>query len=72
MISRLATRLENDRSDKDGWRTLGWAYLNTQRYGDAVKAYEVALELDPGNVEVKSSLDEARSKISGPAAPAAP
>jgi cytochrome c-type biogenesis protein CcmH/NrfG len=64
--------LENDRTDKDGWRTLGWAYLNTQRYGDAVKAYEVALQLDPSNAELKSSLEEARSKISGPAAAAAP
>lgn len=72
MISRLAARLENDKTDKDGWRTLGWAYLNTERYADAVKAYEVALTLDPSNAELKSSLEEARSKSAKPAAVAAP
>jgi cytochrome c-type biogenesis protein CcmH len=72
MISRLANRLENDKTDKDGWRTLGWAYLNTEKYADAVKAYEVALALDPTNAEVKSSLEEARSKIAKPESTSAP
>lgn len=71
MISRLAARLEIDKSDKDGWRTLGWSYLNTERYADAIKAYETALALDPTDSEIKASLEDARSKLSGPAAPSA-
>ncbi len=63
MIARLAQRLESDTTDKNGWKTLGWAYLNTERYPDAVHAYETALALDPSDPEVKSALDDARSKV---------
>ena len=63
MIARLAQRLESDTTDKNGWKTLGWAYLNTERYSDAVHAYETALALDPSDPELKSALDDARSKV---------
>ncbi len=63
MIARLAQRLESDTTDKNGWKTLGWAYLNTERYPDAVKAYETALALDPSDSEIKNALDDARSKV---------
>ena len=63
MIARLAQRLEGDTTDKNGWKTLGWSYLNTERYADAVKAYGTALALDPSDHDVKNALDEARSKV---------
>jgi hypothetical protein len=70
MIQRLAERLETEGDDKDGWRMLGWSYFHTERFADAVRAYETLLTLDPANAEVKSALTEARSKMAA-AAPVA-
>ncbi|MDX2308999.1 MAG: tetratricopeptide repeat protein [Hyphomicrobium sp.] len=64
MIERLARRLEADKTDKDGWKMLGWSYFNTERYSDAVKAYETALNLDPASAELRIALDEARRRAS--------
>ena len=68
MIDRLAKRLESEPGDADGWRTLGWSYAHTDRYAEAVKAYERATTLDPANEELKSALAEARARVSSPAA----
>lgn len=67
MISRLAARLEGNRQDVDGWRMLGWSYLHTARYDEAVKAFEIALSIDPANSDVASSLAEARAQTAAPA-----
>jgi tetratricopeptide (TPR) repeat protein len=61
MIVKLVTRLEKDPNDVDGWKMLGWSYLNTDRPDDAAKAYESALKLDPGNMEIKKALEQAKS-----------
>jgi len=61
MIARLASRLEQDPNDAKGWKMLGWSYLNTNRPADAVKAYETALKLAPGDAEVKQALETAKS-----------
>lgn len=62
MIARLAKRLESDPGNVDGWRTLGWSYLHTGKYAEAVKAYTTALTLDPQDADITSALEEARGK----------
>lgn len=69
MLARLVERLKSDPGDVKGWTTLGWAYSNTGRMGDAASAYERALALEPGSAELKSALAEARSKAAGSAGP---
>jgi tetratricopeptide (TPR) repeat protein len=64
MIGRLAARLESAPENVDGWRMLGWSYLNTGRYGQAAAAYARAVELDPDSAELKSSYEEAEAKAS--------
>ncbi|MEQ1576280.1 MAG: tetratricopeptide repeat protein [Hyphomicrobium sp.] len=65
MIARLVKRLEDEPGDKNGWRTLGWSYENTGQFGDAVKAYETALALDPQNTELAAAVSSAKSKTEG-------
>ena len=64
MISRLAARLENKKNDAEGWRMLGWSYLHTSHYADAVKAFETALTIEPANADIMNSLAEAKSQLS--------
>jgi cytochrome c-type biogenesis protein CcmH len=64
MIERLATRLETTPDDIEGWRMLGWSYINTARYGEAATAYARAVELDPSSAELKLSYEEAKAKAS--------
>ena len=70
MIERLAARLETTPQDVEGWRTLGWSYFHTERYDQAVSAFEKALSLNPGSAELRASLEEAKAKISAPTSPA--
>jgi tetratricopeptide (TPR) repeat protein len=65
MIARLVKRLETESGSVDGWRMLGWSYLHTGKYQQAVAAYETALSLDPKSAEIKVALDEARKKTEG-------
>lgn len=61
MIGRLAARLEHAPDDVEGWRTLGWSYLNTDRAGAAVAAYERAARLAPDRGDITQALAEARA-----------
>ncbi len=61
MIAKLIARLEKQPNDVNGWKMLGWSYLNTERFDEAAKAYGSALELDPGNVEIKKALEQVKS-----------
>ena len=65
MIERLASRLETAPDDIQGWRMLGWSYVNTGRYDDAANAYAKAVALDPNSPEIKRLYDEAKAKASG-------
>ncbi len=69
MIEQLAARLQATPEDGQGWRMLGWSYLNTGRYQDAATAYAKAMELDPNSAELKLAYEEARAKASGSALP---
>lgn len=61
MIMKLVTKLEKDPNDVNGWKMLGWSYLNTDRPDEAVKSYETALKLDPSNGDIKKALEQAKS-----------
>jgi cytochrome c-type biogenesis protein CcmH len=67
MIAKLVARLEKQPNDVKGWKMLGWSYLNTDRLEDAAHAYEIALKLEPGDLEAKKALDQAKSALSAAA-----
>lgn len=52
MVARLATRLESEPEDFDGWRRLGRAYTVLGRHQAARDAYGRAAELRPKDVPV--------------------
>lgn len=62
MIERLAKRLESAPDDVRGWRMLGWSYLNTGLYPQAVAAYAKAVALDPTSEESARALEDAKAK----------
>lgn len=62
MIARLATRLEKNPDDPEGWRMLGWSWLNTGNYDKAVEAYARALALKPDSEAFKAAHAEALAK----------
>jgi cytochrome c-type biogenesis protein CcmH len=59
MISKLAERLKTDTTDGEGFRMLGWSYVNTGRPADAVTAYINAVKLLPGRADVHAGYGEA-------------
>lgn len=71
MIASLAKRLVAEPGDVEGWRTLGWAYLNTSRPTEALKAYAKALELAPDRLDIKEAVDAARVAADGQTRPPA-
>lgn len=61
MITKLVARLQEKPEDANGWKMLGWSYLNTERPQEAVRAYETALKLQPDDAEIKIGLEKAKS-----------
>jgi cytochrome c-type biogenesis protein CcmH len=59
MTRRLAARLARNPDDTEGWRTLGWSYLNIGRFDEAAAAYAKAIERDPDNAEFRTGRIEA-------------
>lgn len=59
MIEKLKARLQANANDAEGWRMLGWAQFNTQRYAESAEAYAKALTIDPANTDYKSAYAEA-------------
>ncbi len=59
MISLLETQMQQHPDNAEGWRMLGWSYLQTGRNADAAKAYGRAVALDPKNAEYLSAQGEA-------------
>lgn len=67
MIGKLVARLEKSPEDVNGWKMLGWSYLNTDKPDEAVHAYETALKLAPGDNEIQKALEVAKSAQTAPA-----
>lgn len=59
MIAKLAERLKTDVTDGEGFRMLGWSYLNTNRPAEAVTAYATAVKLLPERADVHAGYGEA-------------
>lgn len=55
MIQRLVTRLQGNPKDVEGWRMLGWSYVNTKHYTEAAAAYAKAIEINPDSVDLRDS-----------------
>jgi cytochrome c-type biogenesis protein CcmH len=58
MIRRLAARLLQNPKDVAGWRTLGWSYASIGHFSEAAEAYAKAIELSPGESEIRSARIE--------------
>nr|WP_235181713.1 MULTISPECIES: tetratricopeptide repeat protein [Sphingobium] len=58
-IRALQDRVGANPNDAEGWQRLGWAYFESGRHADAVRAYRHATKLAPGNATFWSSLGEA-------------
>ncbi len=58
MIAKVQARLKTNPKDAEGWRMLGWALFNTQRFQESADAYTNALALDPSNIDYKSAMME--------------
>ncbi len=59
MIAQLEARMVKSPGDPEGWRMLGWAYFQTQRFADAATAYGKALKLNPRGAGYASAYGEA-------------
>lgn len=62
MIAQLASRLESNPRDIDGWRMLGWSYLQMAQYSMAEVAFSRAVALDPQSPELKQAYEQAKAK----------
>jgi cytochrome c-type biogenesis protein CcmH len=59
MISMLETQMRQRPDNAEGWRMLGWSYMQTGRNAEAAEAYGKAAALDPDNAEYLSAQGEA-------------
>ncbi|HZZ31136.1 MAG TPA: c-type cytochrome biogenesis protein CcmI [Phenylobacterium sp.] len=59
MIGQLEQRMKASPNDAEGWRMLGWSYLQVGRNADAATAYGRAVALDPHNGQYLSAQGEA-------------
>jgi len=59
MIAMLETQMQQHPDNAEGWRMLGWSYLQTGRNAEAAQAYGKAAALDPSNAEYLSAQGEA-------------
>lgn len=59
LIGQLEARMKQAPGDPEGWRMLGWSYLQVGRNADAAQAYARAVALDPHNADYLSAQGEA-------------
>ena len=59
MIAQLETQMQQRPDNAEGWRMLGWSYMQTGRNAEAAAAYGKAAALDPTNAEYLSAQGEA-------------
>ncbi|WP_293374142.1 c-type cytochrome biogenesis protein CcmI [Phenylobacterium sp. SCN 70-31] len=59
MIAQLETQMRQRPDNAEGWRMLGWSYLQTGRNAEAAEAYGRAAALDPANADYLSAQGEA-------------
>ncbi|MBU1376061.1 MAG: c-type cytochrome biogenesis protein CcmI [Alphaproteobacteria bacterium] len=59
MIAQLEAQMQQRPDNAEGWRMLGWSYMQTGRNAEAAGAYGKAAALDPKNAEYLSAQGEA-------------
>ena len=59
MVAQLEAKMRQNPGDPEGWRMLGWSYMQTGRFADAAVAYGKASALDPANADYQSARGEA-------------
>ncbi len=59
MVARLATRLKAQPNDAQGWRMLGWSYVQLGRVKEGIDALARAVTLDPTNAALRAQYGEA-------------
>lgn len=59
VIAQLEQQMQQNPNNPEGWRMLGWSYMQTGRNAEAATAYGKAAALDPGNAEYHSAQGEA-------------
>jgi cytochrome c-type biogenesis protein CcmH len=59
MVAQLEAKMRQNPNDREGWRMLGWSYMQTGRFADAAAAYGRASALDPTNADYQSAMGEA-------------
>lgn len=62
MIAELEAKMRQSPNDPEGWRMLGWSYMQTGRFADSAGAYGRAATLAPANADYKSAQGEALVK----------
>ena len=65
MIGQLEAKMKAQPNDPEGWRMLGWSYLQVGRNAEAATAYGRAAALDPHNNEYLSAQGEATVLAAG-------
>ncbi len=63
MVQRLATRLEKEPNDLQGWLRLAKSYSVLGENKKALSSYQKAMELAPGNVEIQKMFAEEKLKV---------
>jgi len=59
MIAQLRGRLEANPNDAKGWAMLGWSYMSTGKYQEAVDGYRKAVSLDDKSANFQIGLADA-------------
>lgn len=63
MVQRLATRLEKEPNDLQGWLRLAKSYSVLGENKKALSSYQKAMELAPGNGEIRKLFEKEKLKI---------
>jgi cytochrome c-type biogenesis protein CcmH len=63
MVQRLATRLEKEPNDLQGWLQLAKSYSVLGENKKALSSYQEAMELAPGSAEIQKMLEEEKLKV---------
>ena len=63
MVQRLAKRLEKEPNDLQGWLRLAKSYSVLGEDKKALSSYQKAMELEPGNGEIRKLFEENKLKV---------
>lgn len=65
LAGKLASRLQSQPDDVDGWALLGRTYIELKRYREAASAFEKAAALAPADNQLKAEYEDALARANG-------